>query len=44
VLSIVSVVGIHAATTAAPILAELVEARSANGTAPAPAPASGAGR
>ncbi|HZZ47139.1 MAG TPA: carboxymuconolactone decarboxylase family protein [Pseudonocardia sp.] len=31
VLSIVSVVGIHAATTAAPILAELVEAR-ANGT------------
>jgi alkylhydroperoxidase/carboxymuconolactone decarboxylase family protein YurZ len=34
VLSIVSVVGIHAATTAAPILAELVEARSANGVAP----------
>jgi alkylhydroperoxidase/carboxymuconolactone decarboxylase family protein YurZ len=33
VLSIVSVVGIHAATTAAPILAEIVASR-ANGTAP----------
>lgn len=31
VLSIVSVVGIHAATTAAPILAELVEARAGRG-------------
>jgi alkylhydroperoxidase/carboxymuconolactone decarboxylase family protein YurZ len=30
VLSIVSVVGIHAATTAAPILAEILEARSGN--------------
>jgi alkylhydroperoxidase/carboxymuconolactone decarboxylase family protein YurZ len=38
VLSIVSVVGIHAATTAAPILAELVESRARNAAAPAQTP------
>jgi alkylhydroperoxidase/carboxymuconolactone decarboxylase family protein YurZ len=37
VLSIVSVVGIHAATTAAPILAELVKSRAQNAAAPAAA-------
>jgi alkylhydroperoxidase/carboxymuconolactone decarboxylase family protein YurZ len=34
VLSIVSVVGIHAATTAAPILAEILQTRSGHGAAP----------
>jgi alkylhydroperoxidase/carboxymuconolactone decarboxylase family protein YurZ len=38
VLSIVSVVGIHAATTAAPILAELAESRAHNAATPANTP------